>query len=203
MAGIGGIFAVSIIVVIAVGIGALTLLFVGSAVAALERFARVAKRWKSLLGCGLFWSGVVACGVLYVRTPELSARPWGEWLESWAIVSAQTARVTAALIVSIPLIGLRHIQPEPGGDFVINRSDDLGLDAVRLENTLRHTDQPFRVRHDRIAAQRAVDKEHAQVVILGRGDAAQMLVDLIQLFGHGLTSGVRVRACLITCPRVL
>jgi lipoprotein-releasing system permease protein len=52
----------------------------------------------------LFWSGVVGCGVLYVRTPELSARPWGEWLESWAIVSAQTARVTATLIVSIPFI---------------------------------------------------------------------------------------------------
>ena len=102
--GIGGIFAVSFIVVIALGIGALTLLFMGSAVVALERFARVAKRWRSLLGCGLFWSGVVGCGVLYVRAPELSARPWGEWLESWAIVSAQTARVTAALIVSIPFL---------------------------------------------------------------------------------------------------
>jgi lipoprotein-releasing system permease protein len=104
VAGAGGILAISLIVVIALGIGALILLFVGSAVVALERFARVAKRWKSLLGCGLFWSGVVACGVLYVRAPELSARPWGEWLESWAIVAAQTARVTAALIVSIPFI---------------------------------------------------------------------------------------------------
>jgi len=100
----GGILAVSIIAVIALGIAALILLFLGSAVVALERFARVARRWKTLLGCGLIWSGVVACGVLYVRTPELSARPWGEWLESWAIVSTQTARVTVALIVSLPFI---------------------------------------------------------------------------------------------------
>jgi lipoprotein-releasing system permease protein len=104
MAGVGGVLAVSLIVVIAVGIGALILLFMGSAVLALERFARVARRWRNLLGCGLVWSGVVGCGVLYVQAPELSARPWGEWLESWVIVSAQTARVTIALIVSIPFI---------------------------------------------------------------------------------------------------
>ena len=103
MAGIGGILAVSLIVVIAVGIGALTLLFLGSAVFALERFARVAKRWRTLVGCGLTWSGVVGCGILYVQAPELSESAWDEWVSRWAIVSAQTARVIAALIISIPI----------------------------------------------------------------------------------------------------
>jgi lipoprotein-releasing system permease protein len=104
VSGIGGILAVSLIVVIAVGIGALTLLFLGSAVVALERFARVARGWKSLLGCSLFWSGVVGCGVVHLQAPELSTRPWGEWLESWAVASAETARIAVTFLVSIPFI---------------------------------------------------------------------------------------------------
>ena len=39
-----------------------------------------------------------------LTTPELSERSWSEWMERWAIASAQTARVVAALIVSIPLM---------------------------------------------------------------------------------------------------
>jgi len=83
MTAAGGALALTFIVTIALGINALTVLFVGSAVVALEQFARVARRWRSLLGFGLAWAGIVGSGILYRQTPELSARPWSEWLMGW------------------------------------------------------------------------------------------------------------------------
>ena len=59
LAAAGGTVALSMIVAIALGINALTLLFVGSAVVALERFARAVVRWRSALGVGLCWSVLV------------------------------------------------------------------------------------------------------------------------------------------------
>ena len=50
----GGTLALSLIVSIAVGINALTFLFVGSAVVTLERFARVARRPRSVAVVGGF-----------------------------------------------------------------------------------------------------------------------------------------------------
>ncbi len=103
MTAAGGTLALTLIVAIALGINALTLLFLGSAVIALEQFARVATRWRSLLGFGLFWSLTVAGGWLYVHAPELSVRPRSEWLATWA----QTTAVVAALIgVAVLLIWL-------------------------------------------------------------------------------------------------
>ena len=52
----GGALALSLIVAIALGINALTLLFLGSAVVALERFARAVVRWQSVLLFGAIWS---------------------------------------------------------------------------------------------------------------------------------------------------
>jgi hypothetical protein len=59
----GGTLALVLIVTMAVGINALTLLFLGSAVVTLERFAPANRRLGSLIGCALVWTLLVAAGV--------------------------------------------------------------------------------------------------------------------------------------------
>jgi lipoprotein-releasing system permease protein len=66
----GGTLALSFIVALAVGMNALTLLFVGSAVVALERFARVARSGRNALACGLVAAGLAALLALRVAAPE-------------------------------------------------------------------------------------------------------------------------------------
>ena len=69
----GSTLALTLIVAIAVGISGLTLLFVGSAVVALEQFARANRRWQSLLGCALLWSLFGGYAVMRASAPELVA----------------------------------------------------------------------------------------------------------------------------------
>ena len=59
---VGGSIAVTFVIGLAVGIVALTNFYVGSAVIALERFARCAVRWRPLLGIGLAASAVASAG---------------------------------------------------------------------------------------------------------------------------------------------
>jgi lipoprotein-releasing system permease protein len=77
----GGTLALTLIVTLALGINALTLLFLGSAVVTLERFARVARRWRSLLCVGACWAAVA--GSVYVQgwQPEVLAAGggWAAW----------------------------------------------------------------------------------------------------------------------------
>ena len=68
----GGTLALALIVALAAGINALTLLFLGSAVVTLERFARAARRRWSLLGFGLLWSLLVAAGISTWGGPALT-----------------------------------------------------------------------------------------------------------------------------------
>jgi lipoprotein-releasing system permease protein len=68
----GGTLALTLIISIAVGINALTLLFVGSAVVTLERFARVAQRWRSLLGFSVVWAALVGAMSLGLSDPEVT-----------------------------------------------------------------------------------------------------------------------------------
>ena len=69
----GGTLALTLIVGLAVGINALTLLFVGSAVVTLERFARVARRWRSWLGFSVVWALLVGAMSLGMSDPEATA----------------------------------------------------------------------------------------------------------------------------------
>jgi lipoprotein-releasing system permease protein len=66
----GGSLALMLIVTMAVGITALTLLFAGSAVVTLEGFARVSQRWSSRIGFGLGWAVFVGAGSLYFADPQ-------------------------------------------------------------------------------------------------------------------------------------
>jgi len=102
----GGTLALTLIVTIALGINALTLLFVGSAVVTLERFARVARRWRSVLGFGLCWAALLGAGVLYWSEPEAFGESGGAG--QWALASAGSA-VAIALAVALTWLVIRRV----------------------------------------------------------------------------------------------
>ena len=105
----GGTLALTLIVTLAIGINALTLLFLGSAIVTLERFARVARRWRSLLGFGLVWAAVVGGMSLYWNDPAELAQVGR--LQQWAISSAAAA-VAIVLASALLILPLRAL-PQP------------------------------------------------------------------------------------------
>jgi hypothetical protein len=92
----GGSVALGLIVAIAVGINAMTLLFAGSAVVALERFARAAKRTSSLVLFIALWALVIAGFSIYGRSDELAGVYGMERLYAWG----------AAWLGSVALVGI-------------------------------------------------------------------------------------------------
>jgi lipoprotein-releasing system permease protein len=105
LAGAGGTLALCFIILVAAGIAAMTLLFMGSAVVVLERFARVARSWAWI---ATFTVAVALCCAAIrvdVSAPELSARPWKEWLErfsgeaAWCVLIAAVAVLVCRLLV--------------------------------------------------------------------------------------------------------
>jgi len=96
----GGTLALSLIVAIAVGINALALLFAGSAVVALERFARVARSPRSLALTSLVWSALVGAGALSHFAPETANAPTGEALVAWLRLSAVALGLIAVAVVA-------------------------------------------------------------------------------------------------------
>jgi lipoprotein-releasing system permease protein len=97
----GGTLALTFIVAIFLGIAAMTLLFLGSAVVALEQFARVSRSWGNLIRFGLCWSGVVGAAYLYRFQPELSAQPWTAWLRGWVSATGGAIAVVAVATISV------------------------------------------------------------------------------------------------------
>ncbi len=89
-----------LIVTLALGIMALTLLFVGSAVVTLEGFARVARRWRSLLGVGVVWAVFVGTGSMYFTESEVVAQ-LGAFPLWWRATGA------SALLIAVA-VGLMH-----------------------------------------------------------------------------------------------
>jgi lipoprotein-releasing system permease protein len=100
----GGTVALVLIVAIALGINAMTLLFAGSAVVALERFARVAHRTRSLLLFTLPWSALLAGGALYARAEELAGFSSSERLQFFAAAWAANA-----VLVSLCALATRFV----------------------------------------------------------------------------------------------
>ena len=92
----GGTLALSFIIALALGINALTVFFVGSAVVVLERFARVAQRWRWTLCFGALLSVGAAAVLVRLDAPELSARSWSDWLGLFGWALAASAGVSAA-----------------------------------------------------------------------------------------------------------
>ena len=88
----GGTLALGLIVTLAVGINALTLLFLGSAVVTLERFARASRRRGACSDSRCVWSLLVAAGVAAWGGPELT----GAGVEpGWRAIRGRAARVAA------------------------------------------------------------------------------------------------------------
>ncbi len=98
----GGTLALGLIVTLAAGINALTLLFLGSAVVTLERFARANRRGWSLLGFALAWSLLVAAGVAAWGGPELTGDD-GE--PGWRAIAG--ALPGSLLAVALAVLGVR------------------------------------------------------------------------------------------------
>ena len=80
----GGGIAVAFIVALALGIVAMTLLYVGSALLVLDRFARVARGWIAPALAGVAVAAFVALLATLDSFPADSVFGWQEWWESFA-----------------------------------------------------------------------------------------------------------------------
>ncbi len=106
----GGTLALTLIVAIAVGFNALALLFIGSAVVALERFARVARSPRTLAVAALVWSAVLGFGALQHFAPESANAATGEAFLAWLRLSATGLAVVAVAVVTMRAV-LRRVDP--------------------------------------------------------------------------------------------
>ncbi|MBW2388120.1 MAG: ABC transporter permease [Deltaproteobacteria bacterium] len=94
----GASAALAFIVTLILGIALVALLYLGSAIVVLERFARVAVETGWMWFFGLVVSAVCALIALAVTQPEMSARPWSEW---WLAYSALAGRAAFVSLVAI------------------------------------------------------------------------------------------------------
>ena len=69
----GGSLALTFIVALSLGIAATTVLFLGSAVVVLERFARATRRMRSVVIVTIFWAGLLAAWS-QLLAPRVAAR---------------------------------------------------------------------------------------------------------------------------------
>jgi lipoprotein-releasing system permease protein len=106
----GGTLALSLIVALAVGIVALALLFVGSAVVALERFARVARSPRTLAVASVAWAALLGAGALHQFAPESANHSTREalvaWLRLWAVGLA-----LVVVAIGVTRAVLRRVDP--------------------------------------------------------------------------------------------
>ncbi|MEE8474476.1 MAG: lipoprotein-releasing ABC transporter permease subunit [Myxococcota bacterium] len=105
----GGSLALTFIVALALGINALTLLFLGSAVIALERFARAIRGWRSPLAVAFAWSAIVGVAAVYWGGPGLedvaadtSPVSAGRVFAASAMAVATAVGLTALALRAIP-----------------------------------------------------------------------------------------------------
>lgn len=168
----GGTLALTFIIAIFAGIAALILLFLGSAVVALEQFARVSSGWRNLIGFGLCWSSFVSAGYLYQFHPELSAQPWTEWLRSWVFATGPAILVVVAATLSIRAL-LKWVSPRHlatgnivvlgiGYSLVVGGSDSIGYSTTPLLMTAAVAGLLALWRRSRREAQRQLDPSDAE-----------------------------------------
>jgi len=102
----GGTVALTFIVALAVGINALLIFFVGSAVVVLERFARVARSPGAALGSATVLVLLGAWLFVGQTMPELKTRPFAEWLPHFGTAAAALGAL-AALAMGLAWLALR------------------------------------------------------------------------------------------------
>lgn len=111
----GGGLALSFIVVLMIGIGTLALLFFGSAVIVLDRFARGPRRVRTVLWAALGWAALL--GVLATDREgapgiaiEIALGAWPGGLQAWAL-GALVALVLTAAAQALTALLLRAAAP--------------------------------------------------------------------------------------------
>jgi len=96
LSGVGGTLALTFIVALALGINAIALLFFGSAVVALERFARVATSWRTTISVWLLWSLVMGGAFLHADRPELAVASFSAQAQGLGVASGAGAIAVGA-----------------------------------------------------------------------------------------------------------
>jgi lipoprotein-releasing system permease protein len=95
----GGSVALVLIVAIALGINVLTLLFAGSAVVALEHFARAARRKRSVVGFAAIWTVALALTVSTSENADLVALSAHVQIQPWLV-----ALLASAVLVGVAIL---------------------------------------------------------------------------------------------------
>jgi len=103
---VGGGLAVAFIMTLAAGILAMTLVYLGSALLVLDRFARVARSWPSI---GISALGVVICVALLVTLvsiPSDSIYTWPEWRSVFSR-SLGVSSIACTVFLGAALVSIR------------------------------------------------------------------------------------------------
>ena len=108
----GGGIAVAFIISLAAGIIAMTLVYVGSALLVLDRFARVARGWFGPIAAGLAVAAGVALLVTVESFPSDSIYTWTEWRASFL---TQLGRTIASSVLFLALARLATLKLSQGG----------------------------------------------------------------------------------------
>lgn len=96
----GASATLAFIVTLILGIVLLSLLYLGSAIVVLERFARVSTRSGPMLFFGLVVSGVLGLLGLQLTNPEMSAQPWAQWSQAYFAASARIAGLSLVAVLA-------------------------------------------------------------------------------------------------------
>ena len=104
----GGTFALSFLVALVLGIMVLTLLFLGSAVVVLERFARSARQPSTVALASLVWALALAPIALSTFRPEVEAEPFSEALRAFGLAALAALLAIAAALGVVALL-LRYV----------------------------------------------------------------------------------------------
>jgi lipoprotein-releasing system permease protein len=107
----GGSLALTFIVAIALGIASGAVVFLGSAVVALERFARATTRWRSVVGTTLVWSALVGGLGVDVDLWVSSGYEWPGALNAWLAFAGVVLVVVCVLELVVAAL-LRFVPPQ-------------------------------------------------------------------------------------------
>jgi len=110
----GGTLALSFIVAIALGICANTVLFLGSAVVVLERFARASHRFRSIVIVTVAWAALLGALGTDVETLAGLGIAWPGALRAWLLAAAAALVLVAGVQIGIGLV-LRYLSPSTLG----------------------------------------------------------------------------------------
>ena len=100
----GGGIAVAFIISIAAGILAMTLVYVGSALLVLDRFARVSKSWSGPVVAGIVVSICLALLATLANIPSDSVFTWEEWRAVFAQQFGKMIGLSAFFILIVSLV---------------------------------------------------------------------------------------------------